>query len=137
MIFIHVTGGTRREKELVTEVAYWAQKKLLPRLRKLEITIKIQNLKGIYADVLHADDRNMEMRLQRGLSFYDIVSTVCHEMVHVKQYVKGELGDFHQWKSRKISDKTNYHDLPWEKEAFKLEERLAIECFKELRFVPK
>jgi hypothetical protein len=137
MIFIHVTGGTRREKELVTEVAYWAQKKLLPRIRNLDITIKIQNLKGIYADVLHADHRNMEMRLQRGLSLYNLVSTVCHEMVHIKQYVKGELGDFRQWKSRKISDKTEYYDLPWEKEAYRLEERLAIECFKELRFVPK
>jgi hypothetical protein len=58
-------------------------------------------------------------------------------MVHIKQYVKGELGDFRQWKSRKISDKTEYYDLPWEKEAYRLEERLAMECFKELRFVPK
>ena len=136
MIFIHVEGGTRREKELVTEVAYWCQKKLLPRIRNLDMTIKIQKL-NIFADVLHADDRVFEMRLRRGMNLYDIVSTVCHEMVHVKQYVRGELGDMGRWKSRRVSDNTSYSDLPWEKEAFKMEEGLALECFKELRFVPK
>jgi|SaaInlStandDraft_1057018.scaffolds.fasta_scaffold222031_2 hypothetical protein len=136
MIFIEVEGGTQKEKELVTEVAYWCQKKLLPRIRKLDMIIKIQKL-DIFADVLHADDRVFYMRLRRGMSLYDIVSTVCHEMVHVKQYVKGELRDMRQWKSRRVSDNTSYADLPWEKEAYKMEEGLALECFKELTFVPR
>lgn len=136
-IFIHVSGGTRREKELITEVAYWAQKKLLPRIRKMELIITVKKL-DIYGDVLNCEDRLFEMRLNRGMNLYDIISTVCHEMVHIKQYIKGELDACgSRWKSRKVPDKTAYADLPWEKQAFKMEEQLAMECFKELRFVPK
>jgi hypothetical protein len=136
-IFICVSGGTRREKELITEVAYLAQKKLMPRIRKLELVINVKKL-DVYADVLNLEERLFEMRICRGMNLYDIITTVCHEMVHIKQYVRGELNACGtRWKSRKISDKTQYMDLPWEKEAFKLEEKLALEVFKEIKFIPK
>lgn len=139
MIDIYVTGGNRKEKELVEKVTFWCVKKLLPRVRNLEICIEIKNLKGRYADVMMADSRSdYLMRLQRGLSLFDLISTICHEMVHIKQYYRKEMDDCGgRWKSRRIPEGTDYNSLPWEKEAFRLEERLAMECFKEINFVIK
>ena len=66
-----------------------------------------------------------------------MVSTICHEIVHVKQYVKKELSDLFdesctKWKKKRYSMEYDYHNSPWEKEAYKLEESLAIKCFKEV-----
>lgn len=140
MISVYVTGGNRKEKELIEKVAHWNIKKLMPRIRNLEIEISIKNLNGIYGDVMMADNpREYEMRVQRGMKLYDVVSTICHEMVHVKQYVRGELSETgHRWKSRTMpSDGLDYMDRPWEKEAFRMEEKLALECFKEIAFTLK
>lgn len=136
MIEIHASGGTRKEKELAEKVAYWCVKKLMPRLRNIEISIEIKNLKGNWADVMMEDSRReYTIRLQRGLSLFDLISTMCHEMVHVKQYVRKEMDDFGgRWKTRKVARDTNYFDLPWEKQAFKMESKLAIECVQEIQF---
>lgn len=139
MIDIYVTGGNRKEKEFVEKVAFWCVKKLLPRVRNLEICIEIKNLKDRYADVMMADSRSdYLMRLQRGLPLFELVSTICHEMVHIKQYYRKEMDDFgRRWKSRKISDNTLYNDLPWEKQAFKMEHKLALECIQQLNYTIK
>ena len=34
------------------------------------------------------------------------------------------------WKGRKIHPKTGYYDLPWEKEAYKLQDKLALKVWK-------
>ena len=59
-----------------------------------------------------------------------MVTALCHEMVHVKQFAKKEMVDGIKtgvpiWKSKKISLNTNYWDLPWEKEAYRMEKKLA------------
>jgi hypothetical protein len=51
-----------------------------------------------------------------------IMETIAHEMVHVKQYAKGELVDLSRcgstrWQNNLIDSATNYWDLPWEIEA--------------------
>ena len=53
---------------------------------------------------------------------------LAHEMVHVKQLARGEL-DFAlvQWKSRRISENMDYWIQPWEKEARRLQFKLAEE----------
>ncbi len=53
---------------------------------------------------------------------------LAHEMVHVKQFARGEL-DFAlvQWKSRRISENMDYWIQPWEKEARRLQFKLAEE----------
>lgn len=51
---------------------------------------------------------------------------LAHEMVHVKQFARGEL-DFGltRWKSNRYCDNIAYWDQPWEKEARKLQFRLV------------
>ena len=66
-------------------------------------------------------------------SFDQILTWLAHEMVHLKQFVRGELYDYAtgnvQWKSRTYG-RVHYNDQPWEKEAYRLEGEL-YEMFEE------
>ena len=63
-------------------------------------------------------------------SFDQILIWLAHEMVHLKQFVRGELFDYEtgkvQWK-RRMYGNVHYEDQPWEKEAYRLEEKLYNE----------
>lgn len=56
------------------------------------------------------------------------LSTLAHEMVHVRQFARGELNSsMSQWKSNKYCDNIEYWDQPWEKEARRLQGKLVEE----------
>ena len=60
----------------------------------------------------------------------ELIETICHECVHIKQYLRKELlelgRDTHRWKGKLVNSKeVEYYDLPWEKEAYKMEIELA------------
>ena len=63
-------------------------------------------------------------------SFDQILIWLAHEMVHLKQFVRKELYDYEtgkvQWKKRMYGN-VHYEDQPWEKEAYRLEEKLYEE----------
>lgn len=65
--------------------------------------------------------------------FTNWLSTLAHEMVHVKQFAKGELDSaLTQWKSNKYCENIEYWDQPWEKEARRLQQRMVEVFDKEL-----
>lgn len=70
--------------------------------------------------------REFEIELKRHRSLRSTLKTLAHEMVHVKQYAKGELNrDVNTWFGTYINTKdTPYHMLPWEAEAWMLDEGL-------------
>jgi hypothetical protein len=57
-----------------------------------------------------------------------ILIWLAHEVVHVKQFVRGELCDYAtgsvQWKSKRYSRNVKYNEQPWEQEAYRLEDKL-------------
>jgi len=56
------------------------------------------------------------------------LSTLAHEMVHVKQFVNHELdATLTRWKSNRYCDNIDYWDQPWEKEARRLQNKLVQE----------
>ncbi len=58
------------------------------------------------------------------IPYETIMQTLAHEMVHAKQYLRGELdGWTNSWKGRKPRN-YKYENAPWEKEAYKLEMKL-------------
>ena len=75
----------------------------------------------------------IELDASMKYSFDQILTWLAHEMVHLKQFVRGELFDYEngrvQWKSRTFG-RVHYTDQPWEKEAYRLEEEL-YEMFEE------
>ena len=130
MIDLEVRGGKAKQRQIVEDTALFCIDKLLPDVERIEIDIHLKDLDEAYGYALNCDDSEYELQIKKNLPLYDLISTVCHEMVHVKQYELNELSDDHsRWKSRKITKYLDYMDKPWEKEAFKLEDALAIEFF--------
>jgi len=128
MNFIDTIGGNKKQRELITDVAYFCVDRLMPRMKTLEIEIQINNLKdqAVGYCMMQDDNRTFELEVDKKLDDDELITTVCHEMVHVKQYARNELGinDNH--------DGENYYDLPYEKEAYKLQE-ILLEEYKECR----
>jgi hypothetical protein len=67
--------------------------------------------------------REFLIRIHAGLGVRDILETLAHEMVHVKQFAYGHTNDtLSKWHDLKInSDDLDYWDHPWEIEAHGME----------------
>lgn len=131
-----------KERELIDSITDFVGDRLFPR-HKVEITYQIMpNLEkneGIQGDTLWEDSqykpRDFTIRLQKGYSKQDLITLICHELVHVKQFVKSELR--HKYNPSKgiyniyfkNKDVTNwaYMRRPYEKEAYRLQEKLYNE----------
>ncbi len=131
MNFIGVNGGNKTQREICENVVSHMISELLPRFRTLDITVNLVTIKSEAIGFCMEEDKNQfEIELDKKLSIKDMVTALCHEMVHVKQFAKKEMVDGIKtgvpiWKSKKISLNTNYWDLPWEKEAYRMEKKLA------------
>ena len=138
MNMIEVTGGTKLQRDLAIKVVEWYIKKILPRMRTLDITVNLTNCikYGAYGYCTEGDsNRDFEIEVDKSLRLYDFVSTLTHELTHMKQYARGEMKYMPdgrtRWKKKIYSD-ISYADSPWEKEAFRVEKQLALQCFEEV-----
>lgn len=70
----------------------------------------------------------IELDVSMKHSWDQILTWLAHEMAHLKQFVRNELYDgvdgSVQWKSKRYVRSPQYDDMPWEKEAYRLEEKL-------------
>ena len=139
---INVSGSGKRKRELVVEAAYFYKQLLMPRMRKLHLDINLSpslfEKNGDLGDCVWEDKHRYAREFTINLDSKDsvkMIQTLAHEMVHVKQWARGEMYDVYhdddgspqktQWKSKAVSlSKVHYHDWPWEKQAWKLEEKL-------------
>jgi len=133
MNLIEVTGGKKAERAIAQETVEWCLKRLLPRHRTITIDVEFKGNLDAYGYCMEEDDRGREFTLtiKKGLGLFDLVSTICHEMVHLKQYARRELRNVNgntMWKKKSYND-IDYWKAPWEKEAYKMEGPMAIECF--------
>ena len=63
------------------------------------------------------------------MTMKSMMQTLAHEMVHAKQYLRGELcGYSMSWKGKKPRN-YKYENAPWEREAYKLEAELYSKCW--------
>ena len=77
-------------------------------------------MEGYEGTCIDGDEREYFIEVNRKQSLEDLCVTICHEMVHVKQYVRKELySEVNFYKSRE-----EYLNLPWEKEAYEKQEVL-------------
>jgi hypothetical protein len=101
------------------------------------IVIKVKMTKEIdcygYCCIEYFDDDDnvieLTLEIQTGQSQEDTIHTLAHEMVHVRQYVRGELSDgMDVWRGKKINaESIDYEDQPWEIEAEKISDKLYNE----------
>lgn len=88
---------------------------------------------GYRGSVFKLGPKVIGMVLDTALDMEKLIITIAHEMVHVKQYAKGQMSHTKNqrgrlWMGQKI--KTEYYDSPWEIEAFTKERVLANKVFK-------
>lgn len=127
MNYVEIMNGAQWMKILTERVIYHCIEELMPRMRTLDITVEFSSDMGETAGaVLEIDKRMFEIELSEFLSFDELIKTVCHEMVHVKQYARGEMKAESigavLWRNEEVaSDLANYYEFPWEVEAYEME----------------
>ena len=137
---LNITGGRKKQRQVVEHVVKWAIKKLnLHRIRTLNLTFSIKTLKSLYGQLEQLDDKRREFSvvLDKNVDTKDLIRTVIHEMVHIKQYIRKEMdseivGSRMRWKSKTYPYDIKYDDMPWEKEANRLETKYGNEYLKEI-----
>ena len=131
--------GRIRNKTLIMDYVDILLKELkIHRFKTREIII---HFKDVCADGVHGlcsgDTELVEIEVSRwnfdemrSSSFIEMMKTLTHELVHGKQFLRGELNNEcgWTWKGRK-ADGWKYENQPWEKEAYRLEEELFVKCF--------
>ena len=129
---LEVIGGRKDQREMAHRVVGYMINTLMPRMRTLDITVEFTNIKGDAVGFCMKTDNNrtFEIEVDKRQNLKDIVTTLCHEMVHVKQYARNETDGYGKvWKKKTIPENTAYYDLPWEKEAYRMQDKLANMCW--------
>lgn len=119
-MFITVTGGRESQRKHVKSMAEFCVKNLMPRMRTLEIEVKLCSPEKALGYCLELDtNREFELEIDKTQSLRRMLETVAHEMVHVKQFARRELHPSKDTWLGKAYDtkKVSYWDLPWEIEA--------------------
>ena len=117
---IRVKGGTKSQQKYTRSMVKFCIKTLMPRMKTLDITVRLKSPNGAMGYCLELDDnRTFEIEVDRKLRMRKLLETIAHEMVHVKQYARRELHPVHDtWCGKTYNpEKVSYWDLPWEIEA--------------------
>ena len=77
-------------QDLICDVLEFGRKKLFPRHKHVYINIIATRNRGVYGDCMYEDDRDFTIRFDTTLPQNEIVATLLHELVHVKQYLHKE-----------------------------------------------
>jgi len=130
MMHLSITGRIQKKKAVETFI-FNALKHLMPRLqRNVDIDVRVVTRCDNESYALCWGDKNCaEIELARGsgdinFTLDEMVLNLAHELVHAKQFIKGELhSNLNRWKSLDYRD-VAYSRQPWEKEAYLLEDKL-------------
>ena len=131
---ITIYGGSKSQRKHGESMVQFCIDKFMPRIKdSLDIRVHFKDLEkqGVYG-FCEADPEGSSERLDRPREFKleihskmklrKLLLTIAHEMVHVKQYARGELYQGtriakHRWQGKWISNNLDYWDQPWEIEA--------------------
>ena len=128
---ISITGRIAKRKQVETFI-FDSLEHLMPRLiRDIDIDVRVVTRcdENHYALCL-GDKNSAEIELARGsgnttFTLQEMMVNLAHELVHAKQFIKGELHpSLNRWKKLDYSN-TAYSRQPWEKEAYLLEDKLV------------
>jgi len=135
-MIIHCRGGDTEIKRLTREVAEFCASNLMSKrlANSVEVWFHFKHIEGTnYGDCIWEDDDyrprlfTMDIHWDKDPTKRDygkVLKTVCHEMVHVKQWAKGEMKQmyrpygFTKFLGEYYPDTMNYWDTPWEIEAY-------------------
>lgn len=143
-VFIDSEVSKPMQDTIVDAICYCVET-LMPKLAdRIEIDVTVEQdfgydaQAGVHDDETKKRPTRFEITIDAEcLSDPDkVIETVCHEMVHIKQYATGELAtvvenevNVFYWKGKRIPQYGNvslatYYNYPWEVEAYGLEKAL-------------
>lgn len=139
MVITHFRGS-KQKREDVTSLTNFVAHKLMPRMSpKLSVEFYfvtgLFKREGVFGDVAYYESdrapREFVIRLDAGINEVDLLKTVAHEMVHVKQIARKELVEliktpYYRFHSEYYHKFIDYFDKPWEIEAHGREEGLVV-----------
>jgi hypothetical protein len=134
-VILNIKGSNRRTRKLVDRATWWYAEKLMGKrlMSGLEIYIKLrknlitkEGCEGTANIENTTNTRPKEFIIELDVTFSirDILITLAHEMVHVKQWAKGEMYDYMKpgfvrfEKTKFNTNEIDYWDFPWEIDAF-------------------
>jgi len=137
---ISIIGGTKSQKKYVRSITKYVTKKLMPRMHSLEVSIRLRSFgkDDAYGYCLPSDEadlarpRQFNIEINSKLKLRVLLETLAHELVHAKQFARGELYQStvtmrHRWQGTWMPAKLpNYWDQPWEIEAHGREAGLFV-----------
>ena len=136
MNLVSAWGSTHFKRTTAEMVVNFCIERLMPRMKTLDICVQLSNDMD-HADgyCLAVDNREFVIEVDSRLKGDDFITALTHEMVHVKQYARGETKDVNtftkSWKGDEYismySTVDEYMALPWEAEAYQLQEVLCNE----------
>lgn len=106
---------SKKKEDVILKAIDIAQRELMSDVD--DINIYIQSKRNLYSkynicgDCMWEDDNDYRIRIDSSIEISELITTVLHEMVHVKQYIYGE----------DVDNNLPYYDRPHEIEAHKLE----------------
>jgi hypothetical protein len=139
-MILSIEGFTAKQtKELEAAARFFAAQLLHPKtVKNLQIDIERDRKLDVEGECISEDDRKnprwFTINLRGARTDDDMIKTLAHEMVHVKQYAKNELGKelalaskgkgikiATRWQGKfwnPSSKEDAYWDCPWEIEAY-------------------
>lgn len=124
--------GKIKQAEQIEYMCFDALRYLMPRIeRHIEVEVHFVNkCDNNVAGDCYGDHEEVFINIAKNsydytYPFNERILTLCHELVHAKQFIKGELsGSGTVWKGVDMSLIRDIKNQPWEQEAFKLEVEL-------------
>jgi len=95
----------------------------------VDLLVSFESMKTHQCGFCDYDEDEVVITIAKRLSVREIIVTLFHEMVHVKQYSEGRLEQIGVWLGQKYD--CDYADLPWEIEAHETE-KVMMEKFGDL-----
>ena len=134
-MILHVKGSNKAVRRLIESAAWFYAEKLMGKrlIESLEITINLKkNLlskEGYEGTAIWEDDgyrpKEFTIEIDSTVKIRNILITLAHEMVHIKQWAKDEMYEYMnvtgmvRFKGEKVHmEITDYWDYPWEIEAY-------------------
>jgi hypothetical protein len=129
---IYTKGSTRKTQKIVKDLTRFCAEMLMSKRMVDSLLIRVEFIKDLDnqydGDCEYIDDearpKEFLIRVNDALKLSKKLRTICHEMVHVKQYATGEMkymsrpARFTKFQGMLYPDELEYWDSPWEIEAF-------------------
>ena len=137
MINTRTWGGTADQRKATNSIARWSAHKLMTKRMANSLSVNIALVKdlfvkeGSYGDVEVLDEnarrpKKFKIRVDSSMAMRPLLTTIAHEMVHIKQYATEEMKGLSRrtsfipmtkYRGELFVDHMNYWEQPWEIEA--------------------